>query len=67
MLGETPTSKEPYKMSTRELGELKLQLKEMLEKGYIRQSISPSGAPMFFLKKKDGTLRLCIYYRKPKR
>eukprot|EP00253_Pinus_taeda_P022505 PITA_22505 len=62
--GETPTSKPPYRMSTLELVDLKLQLKEMLDKGYIRPSVSPSGAPVLFVKKKDGTLRLCIDYRK---
>lgn len=41
MLGETPTSKAPYMMSTLELVELKLQLKELLDKGYIRPSVSP--------------------------
>ena len=43
--------------------ELKLQLKEMLDKGYIMPSVSPLGAPMLFVKKKDGTLRLCIDYK----
>eukprot|EP00253_Pinus_taeda_P002058 PITA_02058 len=51
-------------MSTHELVELKLQLKEILYKGYIRPSVSPWGAPVLFVKKKDGTLRLCIDYRK---
>ena len=46
-----------------ELKELKLQLQELLEKGFIRPSVSPWGAPMLFVKKKDGTLRLCIDYR----
>jgi len=50
-------------MSTPQLVELKLQLKEMLDKGYIRPSVSPWGAPVLFVKKKDGTLRLCIAYR----
>jgi hypothetical protein len=50
-------------MSTPELVELKLQLKEMMDKGYIRPSVSPWGASVLFLKKKDGTLRLCIDYR----
>jgi hypothetical protein len=53
----------PYRMSTPELVELKLQLKEMMDKGYIRPSVSPWGAPALFVKKKDGTLRLCIDYR----
>jgi hypothetical protein len=50
-------------MSTPELVELKLQLKEMMDKGYIRTSVSPWGAPILFVKKKDGTLRQCIDYR----
>ena len=50
-------------MALVELKELKLQLQELLEKGFIRPSISPWGAPMLFVKKKDGTLRLCIDYR----
>eukprot|EP00253_Pinus_taeda_P027318 PITA_27318 len=58
--GVAPTSKTPYRMTTLELVELKLQLKEMLDKGYIRSSVSPWGAPVMFVKKKDGTLRLCI-------
>jgi hypothetical protein len=53
----------PYRMSTPELVELKLQLKEMMDKGYIRPSVSPWGAPVLFVKKKEGTLRLCIDYR----
>lgn len=50
-------------MSTLELVELKLQLKEMLDKGYIRPSVLPWGALVFFVKNKDGTLQLCIDYR----
>jgi hypothetical protein len=46
-----------------ELVELKLQLKEMMEKGYIRASVSPWGVPVLFVKNKDGTLRSCIDYR----
>ena len=42
---------------------LKMQLQELLEKKYIRASVSPWGAPVLFVKKKDGTLRLCIDYR----
>jgi hypothetical protein len=56
-------SKTPYRMSTLELVELKLQLKEMLDKGYIQSSVSPWGAPALFVKNKDGTLKLCIDYR----
>ena len=54
-----PMSKTPYRMST-----LEMQLQELLEKKYIRPSVSPWGAPVLFVKKKDGTLRLCIDYRK---
>jgi hypothetical protein len=61
--GAVPVSRTPYRMSTPELVELKLQLKEMMDKGYIRPSVSPWGAPVLFVKKKDGTLRLCIDYR----
>jgi hypothetical protein len=58
-----PMSRTPYRMSTPELVELKLQLKEMMDRGYIRPSMSPWGALVLFVKKKDGTLRLCIDYR----
>ena len=51
-------------MSTPELVELELQLKEMMDKGYIWPSVSPWGAPVLFVKNKDSTLRLCIDYRK---
>ena len=59
----TPTSITPYRMAPLELKELKMQLQELLEKGFIRPSVSPWGAPVLFVKKKDGTLRLCIDYR----
>ena len=61
--GTAPMSKTPYKMSTPEMLELKMQLQELLEKKYIRPSVSLWGAPVLFVKKKDGTLRLCIDYR----
>jgi hypothetical protein len=54
----------PYRMGTLEMVELKLQLKEMMDKGYIHPSVSPRGEPTLFVKNKDGTLRLCIGYRK---
>jgi hypothetical protein len=60
MPGVAPVSKDPYRMSTPELKELQLQLEEILKKGYIHPSVSPWGAPVLFVKKKDGTLRLCI-------
>jgi hypothetical protein len=50
-------------MSLPELTELKIQLQELLDKEYIRPSVSPWGALVLFVKKKDGTLRLCIDYR----
>jgi hypothetical protein len=53
----------PYRMSTLELVELKIQLKEMWDKGCIHPSVSPWGAPTLFVKNKDGTLKLCIDYR----
>ena len=56
-------SKTPYKMSTPEILESKIQLQELLEKKYIRLSVSPWGALVLFVKKKDGTLRLCIDYK----
>ncbi|XP_057459259.1 uncharacterized protein LOC130749920 [Actinidia eriantha] len=50
-------------MSPLELKELKVQLQDLLEKGFIRPSVSPWGAPVLFVRKKDGTMRLCIDYR----
>ena len=61
--GVTPASITPYIMAPLELKELKLQLQELLEKGFIRPSVSPWGALVLFVKKKDDTLRLCIDYR----
>ncbi|GJQ96448.1 putative reverse transcriptase domain-containing protein [Tanacetum coccineum] len=58
-----PISKAPYRMAPVELKELKEQLQEMLENGFIRPSVSPWGAPVLFVKKKDGSMRLCIDYR----
>ena len=59
-----PISKAPYRMAPVELVELRVQLQELLDKGFIRSSVSPWGAPVLFVKKKDGPLRLCIDYRK---
>ncbi|KAL0554213.1 hypothetical protein IC582_008130 [Cucumis melo] len=50
-------------MAPSKLKELKVQLQELVDKGYIRPSVSPWGAPVLFVKKKDGTLKLCINYR----
>ena len=59
-----PISIPPYRMVPAELRELKTQLEELLSKGFIRPSISPWGALILFVKKKDGSLQLCIDYRK---
>ena len=61
--GTTPTSRAPYRMAPTELKELKIELQELLDKGFIRPSVSPWGAPVLFVKNKDGTLRMCIDYR----
>ncbi|KAL0552128.1 hypothetical protein IC582_011225 [Cucumis melo] len=61
--GTVPISRAPYRMAPAELKELKVQLQEFLDKGFIRPSVSPWGAPVLFVKKKDGSMRLCIDYR----
>jgi hypothetical protein len=61
--GINPISKAPYKMASSELKELKEQLQEFLGKGFIRPSISPWGASVLFVKKKDGSMRMCIDYQ----
>jgi len=61
--GTVPISKAPYLMALIEMKELKIQLQEILDKGFIRPSASPWGAPVLFVKKKDGSMRLCIDYR----
>ena len=58
--GTAPMSKSPYRMAPAEMAKLKKQLEELLDKGFIRPSVSPWGAPVLFVKKKDGSLRLCI-------
>ena len=52
-----------YKIALAELKELKIQLQDLVGKGFIQLSVSPWGAPVLFVKKKDGTMRLCIDYR----
>jgi hypothetical protein len=59
----TPISKRPYRMPPAQLAELKKQLQELLDKGFIHPSTSPWGCPALFVKKKDESLRLCIDYR----
>jgi hypothetical protein len=61
--GTAPISKRTYRMPPKELAKLKNQLQELLDKGYIRSSSSPWGCPALFVKKKDGSLRLCVDYR----
>nr|GEW70969.1 retrotransposon protein, putative, Ty3-gypsy subclass [Tanacetum cinerariifolium] len=61
--GATPVAKSPYRLAPSELEELSGQLKELQDKGFIRPSSSPWGAPVLFVKKKDGTFRMCIDYR----
>ncbi|KAL4021115.1 hypothetical protein IC575_019905 [Cucumis melo] len=61
--GTVPISRAPYRMAPTELKELKVQLQELLDKGFIRPSVFPWGAPVLFVKKKDGSMRLCIDYR----
>jgi hypothetical protein len=61
--GIAPISKRPYRMPPNELVELKVQLEDLLDKGFIRPSASPWGCPALFVKKKDNSLRLCVDYR----
>nr|GEY59837.1 reverse transcriptase domain-containing protein [Tanacetum cinerariifolium] len=58
-----PVAKSPYRLAPSELEELSGQLKELQDKGFIRRSSSPWGAPKLFVKKKDGSFRMCIDYR----
>ncbi|KAI3821497.1 hypothetical protein L1987_09065 [Smallanthus sonchifolius] len=58
-----PVAKAPYRLAPVEMKELMAQLDELLEKGFIQLSISPWGAPVLFVKKKDGSMRMCIDYR----
>nr|GEV66146.1 retrotransposon protein, putative, Ty3-gypsy subclass [Tanacetum cinerariifolium] len=63
ILGTQPISKAPYRIAPIELKELKEQLQELFDLGFVRPSVSPWGAPVLFVKKKDGSMRLCIDYR----
>ena len=56
-------AKSPYRLAPSEMQELSTQLQELLDKGFIRPSFSPWGAPVLFVKKKDGSFRMCIDYR----
>ncbi|KAA3487528.1 DNA/RNA polymerases superfamily protein [Gossypium australe] len=63
VLGLTPISIALYRMASTELKELKSQLQELTDRGFARPSFSPWGAPVLFVKKKDGTMKMCIDYR----
>ena len=63
LVSDKPVFRRPYKMSAAQLQELKKQLSELLEKGWIRPSNSPYGAPVLFVQKKDGSLRCVADYR----
>ncbi|KAD3640129.1 hypothetical protein E3N88_29352 [Mikania micrantha] len=58
-----PVAKSPYRLAPSEMQELSSQLQELLDKGFIRPSFSPWGAPVLFVKNKDGSFRMCIDYR----
>ncbi|KAD3640055.1 hypothetical protein E3N88_29278 [Mikania micrantha] len=62
-LGANPVAKSLYRLGPFEMQELSSQLQELLDKGFIRPSYSPWGALVFFVKKKDGSFRMCIDYR----
>ncbi|GJX24621.1 putative reverse transcriptase domain-containing protein, partial [Tanacetum coccineum] len=59
----TPVARAPYRLAPAEMKELAEQLKELSDKGFIRLNSSPWGAPILFVKKKDGSFRICIDYR----
>ncbi|GKB30975.1 hypothetical protein Tco_0870376 [Tanacetum coccineum] len=61
--GTAPVARAPYRLAPSEMKELSEQLKELSDKGFIRPSSSPWGAPVLFVKKKDGSFRMCIDYR----
>ncbi|KAI3821403.1 hypothetical protein L1987_08970 [Smallanthus sonchifolius] len=61
--GANPIAKSPYRLAPSEMQELSSQLQELLDKGFIRSSFSPWGAPVLFVKKKDGSFRMYIDYR----
>ncbi|GKF76040.1 hypothetical protein Tco_0225484, partial [Tanacetum coccineum] len=61
--GAAPVARAPYRLAPSEMKELSEQLKELSDKGFIRPSSSPWGAPVLFVKKKDESFRMCIDYR----
>ena len=60
--GTGPMSKRPYQMPAQDLEEIKKQIKELLDKGFIRPSSSPWGCPVLLVEKKDGSLRMVVDY-----
>ncbi|GJY83628.1 putative reverse transcriptase domain-containing protein [Tanacetum coccineum] len=62
ILGVTPVARAPYRLAPSEMQELSNQLQELADRGFIRPSTSPWGAPVLFVKKKDGSFRMCIDY-----
>ncbi|GKC63776.1 putative reverse transcriptase domain-containing protein [Tanacetum coccineum] len=63
VLGAAPVARAPYRLAPSEMQELSNQLQKLTDKGFIRPSSSPWGAPVLFVKKKDGSFRMCIDYR----
>ncbi|GJW58426.1 hypothetical protein Tco_0105157 [Tanacetum coccineum] len=61
--GAAPVAHAPYRLAPAEMKELSEQLQELSDKGFIRPSSSPWGAPVLFIKKKDGSFRMCIDYQ----
>ena len=61
--GTGPISKRPYWMPAKDLEEIKKQIKELFEKGYIQRSSSPWGSRVLLVEKKDGSLRMVVDYR----
>ncbi|GKD58315.1 putative reverse transcriptase domain-containing protein [Tanacetum coccineum] len=62
MLGAAPVARAPYRLAPSKMKELSKQLQELSDKGFIRPSSSPWGAPVLFVKKKDGSFRMCVDY-----
>ncbi|GKG42695.1 hypothetical protein Tco_0476993, partial [Tanacetum coccineum] len=61
--GAAPIARAPYRLAPSKMKELSEQLKELSDKGFIRPSSSPWGAPVLFVKKKDGSFRMCMDYQ----
>ncbi|GKF70052.1 hypothetical protein Tco_0203109 [Tanacetum coccineum] len=61
--GATPVARAPYRLAPSKMQELSYQLQELADRGFIRPSTLSWGAPVFFVKKKDGSFRMCIDYR----